>query len=199
MAAAFSFFWHDYETFGPVPRRDAPAQFAGVRTDGELNEIAPPQVWWCKPPADRLPDPEACLLTGITPQQCAERGLAEHAFAAEIERALSLPGTVGCGYNSIRFDDEVTRFLFWRNLIDPYAREWQNECGRWDLLDTVRCCYALRPEGVVWPRHDAGPMAGKPSFRLEHLSAANGLVHDAAHDALSNHILEFLKLVSLLL
>jgi exodeoxyribonuclease-1 len=184
--AALSFYWHDYETFGPVPRRDAPAQFAGLRTDADLNEIAAPQVWWCQPPQDRLPDPEACLLTGITPQDCAARGLAEHAFAAEVERALALPGTVGCGYNSIRFDDEVTRFLFWRNLIDPYAREWRNECARWDLLDTVRCCHALRPEGIAWPRHDTGALAGKPSFRLEHLAAANDLAHESAHDALSD-------------
>jgi exodeoxyribonuclease-1 len=59
---------------------------------------------------------------------------------------------VGVGYNTIRFDDEVTRHLFWRNLIDPYAREWQNGCGRWDLLDVVRCTYALRPDGMQWPR-----------------------------------------------
>jgi exodeoxyribonuclease-1 len=181
MPGAFSFFWHDYETFGRVPRRDRPAQFAGVRTDAELNETAPPVTAYCQPPDDALPDPQACLLTGILPQHCAERGLAEHAFAAAIERELALPGTVGVGYNSIRFDDEVTRFLFWRNLIDPYAREWQNECARWDLLDTVRCAYALRPEGIEWPL-----VEGKPSFRLELLTAANGLAHAAAHDALSD-------------
>jgi exodeoxyribonuclease I len=89
---------------------------------------------------------------------------------------------VGVGYNSIRFDDEVTRFLFWRNLMDPYAREWQNQCGRWDLLDVVRCTWALRPEGIEWPKHEDG----KPSFKLEHLTAANGLSHEAAHDALSD-------------
>jgi exodeoxyribonuclease-1 len=93
---------------------------------------------------------------------------------------------VGVGYNSIRFDDEVTRFLFWRNLIDPYAREWQNGCGRWDLLDVVRCTWALRPEGIEWPRHTSGDLAGRPSFKLEHLTAANGLAHEAAHDALSD-------------
>jgi exodeoxyribonuclease I len=75
----------------------------------------------------------------------------EHEFAAAIEAELAQPGTIGVGYNSIRFDDEVTRFLFWRNLIDPYAREWQNGCGRWDLLDVVRCTWALRPEGIEWP------------------------------------------------
>ncbi len=181
MPADFSFFWHDYETFGRVPRRDRPAQFAGVRTDADLNEIDDPVMLHCQPPLDMLPDPESCLLTGILPQYCQEHGVAEHAFAAEIERQLARPGTVGVGYNSIRFDDEVTRFLFWRNLFDPYGREWQNECGRWDLLDTVRCTWALRPEGIQWPHVD-----GKPSFRLEKLTAANGLSHEAAHDALSD-------------
>lgn len=178
----FSFYWHDYETFGRTPRRDRPSQFAGVRTDAELNEIGEPRMVYCQPAPDFLPEPEACLLTGILPQHCLAQGVPEHAFAAGIESELARPGTVGVGYNSIRFDDEVTRFLFWRNLIDPYAREWQNECGRWDLLDVVRCTHALRPDGIEWPRHEDG----RPSFKLEHLSQANGLVHEAAHDALSD-------------
>ncbi|MCW5650805.1 MAG: exodeoxyribonuclease I [Ramlibacter sp.] len=177
-----TFFWHDYETFGAEVRRDRPAQFAGIRTDEDLNEIGEPLMLYCQPAPDFLPSPEACLITGITPQLCLERGLPEHEFAARIEQAFSQPGTIGVGYNSIRFDDEVTRFMFWRNLIDPYAREWQNDCGRWDLLDVVRLTYALRPEGIEWPRHDDG----RPSFKLEDLARANGLVHEAAHDALSD-------------
>ncbi|GGP21933.1 exodeoxyribonuclease I [Silvimonas iriomotensis] len=180
--AELTFFWHDYETFGAVPRRDRPAQFAGIRTDANLNEIGEPVELFCLPSPDFLPDPQSCLITGITPQDCLERGVAEHAFAAAIERQLAEPGTIGVGYNSIRFDDEMTRFLFWRNLIDPYAREWQNDCGRWDLLDTVRTAYALRPEGIEWPRGDDG----KVSFRLELLTKANGLAHESAHDALSD-------------
>ena len=124
----------------------------------------------------------SCLITGITPQQCARQGILEYRFAQAIERELGTPGTIGVGYNTIRFDDEVTRHLFWRNLIDPYAREWQNECGRWDLLDVVRTTWALRPEGIQWPTHEDG----RPSFKLEHLSKANGLVHEAAHDAVSD-------------
>jgi exodeoxyribonuclease-1 len=177
-----SFFWHDYETFGAVPRRDRPAQFAGVRTDAELNEIDAPVMCFCRPAPDFLPEPEACLLTGILPQTCLEKGLPEHAFADAIETQLARPGTVGVGYNSIRFDDEVTRFLFWRCLIDPYAREWQNQCGRWDLLDVMRCAWALRPQGIEWPQHEDG----RPSFKLEHLARANALDHDSAHDALSD-------------
>lgn len=177
-----TFLWHDYETFGAQPRRDRPAQFAAIRTDADLNEIGEPIMLYCRPANDFLPDPQSCLITGITPQQCLASGVPEHQFAATIEQAFSQPGTIGVGYNTIRFDDEVTRFLFWRNLIDPYAREWQNQCGRWDLLDVVRMTYALRPEGIEWPQREDG----KPSFRLEHLSAANGLVHEAAHDALSD-------------
>jgi len=180
--ADMTFFWHDYETFGRVPRRDRPAQFAGVRTDAELNEIDTAVMRYCRPTPDYLPDPESCLLTGILPQQCLAEGLPEPAFAALIEGELGRPGTVGVGYNTIRFDDEVTRHLLWRNLMDPYAREYKNECGRWDLLDTVRCMYALRPEGIEWPKHEDG----RPSFKLEHLTAANGLSHESAHDALSD-------------
>ena len=177
-----SFFWHDYETFGLNPRRDRPAQFAGVRTGADLNEVGEPLMLYCRPAPDSLPEPESCLLTGILPQTCLEHGLPEQAFAAAIERELAEPGTVGVGYNSIRFDDEVTRFLFWRNLIDPYAREWQNGCGRWDLLDVVRAARALRPEGLDWPLHPDG----RPSLKLEDLARANGLLHEAAHDALSD-------------
>lgn len=177
-----TFFWHDYETFGTLARRDRPAQFAGIRTDAALNEIDEPVMLYCKPTPDYLPSPAACLITGITPQYCLAHGVAENEFAAVILRELSQPGTVGVGYNSIRFDDEVTRFLFWRNLIDPYAREWQNGCGRWDILDLVRATYALRPDGIIWPQGDDG----LPSFKLEKLTQANGIAHAAAHDALSD-------------
>ncbi len=177
-----TFLWHDYETFGVQPRRDRPAQFAAIRTDDQLNEIGEPLMLYCQPADDYLPQPEACLITGITPQLCQARGLPEHEFASRIHAELSLAGTIGVGYNTIRFDDEVTRFLFWRNLLDPYGREWQNQCGRWDLLDVVRLAYALRPEGIQWPT-DAD---GKPSFKLEQLTRANGLAHEAAHDALSD-------------
>ena len=177
-----TFLWHDYETFGIDPRRDRPAQFAALRTDAQLNIVGDPINILCQPAPDYLPEPAACLVTGITPQQCLQNGMAEHAFAARIHAELSQPGTIGVGYNSIRFDDEFTRFLFWRNLIDPYGREWQHECGRWDLLDVMRLAHALRPDGINWPQNEEG----HTSFRLEHLTAANGLLHEAAHDALSD-------------
>ena len=177
-----TFLWHDYETFGIDTRRDRPAQFAAVRTDAQLNEIGEPLMLYCQPSNDYLPDPASCLITGITPQIAWQRGVSEREFANRIEAEMAQPGTISVGYNSIRFDDEVTRFMFWRNLIDPYAREWQNQCGRWDLMDVVRMVFALRPDGIQWPTKENGTH----SFKLEDLTRANGLAHEAAHDALSD-------------
>lgn len=177
-----SFYWHDYETFGVDPVHDRPSQFAGVRTDADLNVIEDPLVIYCKPTDDYLPSPEACLITGITPQKALEDGFPEAEFIAQINEAFSQPGTCAVGYNSLRFDDEVTRHTLYRNLRDPYAREWQNGNSRWDIIDVVRLTYALRPEGINWPKKEDG----SPSFKLEELTVANGIAHEAAHDAMSD-------------
>lgn len=177
-----TFFWHDYETTGADPRRDRPVQFAGIRTDLQLRPIGEPLAFYCHPARDVLPIPEATLITHITPQRAAREGFPEHEFAARVHEALAEPGTCGAGFNSIRFDDELTRNLLYRNFHDPYAREWQNGGSRWDLIDLMRLCYALRPEGIAWPEHEACT----PSFRLGDLAAANGIAHASAHDALSD-------------
>jgi exodeoxyribonuclease-1 len=177
-----TFYWHDYETFGANPSRDRPVQFAGLRTDAELKVIDAPLVMYCRPANDYLPHPQACLITGITPQKALAEGLPECEFIARIHRELATPGTCGVGYNSLRFDDEITRHTLYRNFFDPYAREWQNGNSRWDIIDMVRTACALRPEGIAWPSREDG----LPSFRLEDLTRANGINHAAAHDALSD-------------
>ncbi len=178
----FSFYWHDYETFGTDPARDRPSQFAGIRTDADFNIIGEPLVIFCKPADDMLPHPEACLVTGITPQQALEQGLPEAEFIRQIHAEFAQPGTCAVGYNSIRFDDEVSRYTLYRNFYDAYAREWQNGNSRWDIIDMVRLCCALRPEGIIWPTHEDG----STSFKLEQITKANGISHEAAHDALSD-------------
>ncbi|MET0378195.1 MAG: exodeoxyribonuclease I [Spongiibacteraceae bacterium] len=177
-----TFYWHDYETWGAKPSADRPSQFAGIRTDLDFNVIGDPLVMYCQPPADLLPQPEACLITGITPQQALAEGLPEYKFIAAIHRELSQSETCALGFNSIRFDDEVTRFALYRNFYDAYEREWKNGNSRWDIIDMVRACRALRPDGIEWPNRDDG----LPSFKLTDLTAANGIAHEHAHDALSD-------------
>lgn len=179
---ALTFYWHDYETWGIDPRRDRPAQFAGIRTDAKLDPVGQPLVQYCRPADDMLPHPEACLVTGITPQYALANGVVEAEFFSAIHQEMAQPGTCSVGYNNIRFDDEFTRYGLYRNLFDPYAREWQNGNSRWDLIDVVRLTRALRPEGIEWPVHEDG----STSFRLEELTKANGIEHAGAHDALSD-------------
>tara|TARA_R110001583_G_scaffold11285_2_gene51340 strand:+ start:13763 stop:15187 length:1425 start_codon:yes stop_codon:yes gene_type:complete len=188
-----TFYWIDYETWGINPATDKPSQFAGVRTDLDLNIIGDPLIIYCQPPNDYLPSPEACLITGITPQVAMQKGLPEPEFMAKIHHELSQPNTCVVGYNSIRFDDEVTRYSLYRNFIDPYTWAWKNGNSRWDLLDVMRACYALRPDGINWPLNDQGVT----SFKLEHLSVANGIEHAHAHDAMADVIalIEIAKLI----
>ncbi len=177
-----TFLWYDFETFGADPRRDRPAQFAALRTDADLNIIGEPEVFYCRPADDMLPQPAACRITGITPQTAARRGLPENEFAARIFELMSVPGTCVVGYNNFRFDDEVTRHLFWRNFFDPYSREYANGNSRFDLIDLLRMTRALRPDGIAWPDYEDG----RPSFRLEDIAAANGMDTANAHDALAD-------------
>lgn len=179
-----SYFFYDLETFGLDPKQDRIAQFAGIRTDHNFNIIGEPVNLYCQPALDYIPNPESILITGITLEECEEKGLPESEFASAIHTLFSVPNTTILGYNNIRFDDEMIRYLFYRNFIDPYAYTWQNGNSRWDLLDVVRATYALRPEGIVWPTNEENPNIA--SLRLEHLTKANNLLHEKAHDALSD-------------
>ncbi|MBC3767328.1 exodeoxyribonuclease I [Neptunicella marina] len=174
--------WHDYETWGADPQKDHPSQFAAIRTDLDLNEVGKPSMFYCQPVNDCLPQPVACLITGITPQHAMQNGYCEAEFMRKVHELMSQPQTCVAGYNSLRFDDEVTRYGLYRNFYDPYAREWQNGNSRWDIIDMVRACYALRPEGINWPMREDG----SPSFKLEALTQANDIQHADAHDALSD-------------
>ncbi len=177
-----SFYWYDYETFGIDPRNDRIAQFAGIRTDMDFNIIDDPIDIFCKASNDILPNPEACLITGITPQKTLATGLIEAEFIATVHKEFSTPNTCVTGFNNIRFDDEFTRYSLYRNFFDPYSREWQNGCSRWDIIDLVRITRALRPEGINWPLDEKGVATN----RLELITQANNISHEAAHDALSD-------------
>lgn len=179
---AKTFFFYDLETSGLNPREARVMQFAGIRTDMELNMIGEPVNMLVKLTDDILPSPEALMVTSITPQQTQEEGYAEAQFARILSDDIFTPDTIAVGFNNIRFDDEFVRHLFWRNFFDPYEWSWKDGRSRWDLLDVVRMTRALRPEGINWPVDKDG----KPTNRLELLSAENKLAHTKAHDALSD-------------
>ena len=82
-----NFLWYDLETFGRSPRNSRISQFAAIRTDSDLNPIGEPVSLFCRPADDFLPEPEAALITGITPQHALAAGLCEAEFMAAYEAA----------------------------------------------------------------------------------------------------------------
>lgn len=177
-----SFFFYDLETSGINPRSSRIMQFAGLRTDMQLKPIEEPVNVMVKLSPDILPDPDAVLLTGITPQAVAADGLTEAEFARYFIQEIATPGTIFVGYNTVRFDDEFMRNILYRTFYDAYEWQWQDGRSKWDMLDVVRMTRALRPEGIEWPFDSEG----KPTNRLELLTALNKLTHEHAHDALSD-------------
>ena len=177
---AETFLWYDLETSGTSPAHDRIVQFAGLRTDADLNAVEPPFSTYVQLGPEVVPWPESLLVTGIAPQTLAA-GLPEWEAMTEILRIFETPRTCVVGYNNLLFDDEFIRYSLYRNLLDPYAREWRDGNSRWDIMDLVRAAGALRPEGIEWPVRD-----GKPAFGLQAISEANGLAHKNPHDALSD-------------
>ena len=175
-------YWYDLETTGIDSILDRPLQFAGVRTDLDLHEIKPPQNFLGRPGTDVLPQPEALLVTGISLVEIQGKGMSERAFAEKVLEQFNQSQSCVVGFNSLRFDDEFTRQMLYRNFRDPYAREWQKGNSRWDVIDLFRAAYALRPAGFNWPKKDNG----SPSFKLEDMAHANGMAHIDAHDALAD-------------
>ena len=114
-----TFLFHDYETFGLDTKRSRASQYASIRTDEDLNIIpGEEKVLYCLPQIDYLPSPEACLVTGITPLEIIEKSkvkdpsyevLSEYDFFKRINEEFSSPSTISLGYNSIRYDDEISR------------------------------------------------------------------------------------------
>lgn len=178
---ADSLFFYDLETSGLNGRDDRIMQFAGRRTDMDLNPIGEPYNLLVAVQDDTLPSPYALMVTGVTPQKTVEEGYTEAQFARIFTEEIATPGTTILGFNSIRFDDEFIRAVLWRSYFDPYEWSYSEGRSRWDLLDVVRMTRALRPDGIEWPVVD-----GKASNRLELLSAQNSIEHENAHDALSD-------------
>ena len=176
------FFFYDLETSGLNARQDRIMQFAGQRTTMDMTPVGEPYNLLIKLSDDTLPSPDALMVTGITPQKTVEEGYIEAEFVQILRGEICTPGTIMVGFNNVRFDDEFVRHLLWRNFCDPYEWTWKDGRSRWDLLDVVRMTRALRPEGIEWPVDEKG----EPTNRLELITRANGIMHEQAHDALSD-------------
>ena len=191
-----TYLWYDYETFGTEARKDRPVQYGSFRTDTNFNIIGQSMVLYAQLADDYIPSPGSSLVTGITPMSLMdeENALAEADFAKVIRDEMGKPGTITIGYNNRNYDDEMTRFMFWRNLLPAYDTEYGDGRGRFDVFLLVIAVYAVAPQILKWPTKEDGTV----SFKLDRLTPANQLPHRHAHDASSDAFatLQLAKLIA---
>ncbi len=175
-----TYLFYDTETTGLSPYFDQVLTFACIRTDPELNELDRTAIT-IRLREDIIPSPGAFLTHGLSFDEL-ESGICEYQAARKIHELVNFPSTVSVGYNSLEFDDEFLRFMFYRNLLDPYTHQYKNNCSRMDILPVALIFRLFCPEALKWPSVD-----GKPSLKLELIASENNFVTSGrAHEAMSD-------------
>lgn len=178
-----AFLFYDLETSGLSKEFDQIFQFAAIRTDDDLNEIGEPIEFFCKLRPDLLPTPHAIRVNQIDVRELNDKGLCEFEFAQRVQETLLGNGNQTIvGYNSSSYDDELIRYLFYRNLLPPYDWTWRSGNSCLDLFSVICLAYSFNRLGDLKVNDGTNP----DSLKLENLSKCNELQHENAHEAVSD-------------
>ncbi|OQY53186.1 MAG: exodeoxyribonuclease [Desulfobacteraceae bacterium 4572_89] len=176
-----TFLFYDVETSGLNPAFDQVLTFACIRTDFSLTEISR-ELITIQLRRDIIPSPHAFITHCLTIDEL-KHGITEYQAAQQIHEIFNTPGTISFGYNSLGFDDEFLRFLFYRNLLDPYTHQYANQCSRMDMLPVTALFRVFCDHVMKWPHLEDG----RSSLKLELISNENqfttsGRAHEALND-----------------
>jgi exodeoxyribonuclease I len=171
------FLFYDFETTGLNVVFDQPVQFASVRF-GAAGEEIEANSFRIRLRPDIVPTLGALRTTGLTPEDL-QTGMSEYEAACRIHYEFNRQDTISIGYNSFLFDDQMSRFLFYRNLLDPYSHQWANGCGRADVLPMLPLFKIFAPKALKFPTREDGT----PTFKLGAMAVENGIDAAQAHDA----------------
>nr|WP_049769269.1 hypothetical protein [Buchnera aphidicola] len=97
------------------------------------------------------------------------------------------------GFNNLKFDNLITRNIFYRNCFDPYEWSWKNGNSTWDMLNVLRAFYIYYPKNIFWPKNSKGYV----SFKLSDFTKINNITHANVHDA-SSDVLATIEVARLL-
>ncbi|MDA8561631.1 exonuclease domain-containing protein [Gammaproteobacteria bacterium] len=172
-----TFLFYDIESTGLNKSFDQVLQFAGIRTDKDLNEIERYELK-VKLNPDIIPSPFATITHRISVKNNQDN-ISEYEAIKKIHSWINQPNTKSLGYNTLGFDDEFLRFSFFKNLLPPYSHQYANNCGRLDLYPMTAMYYLFKNEILNWPK-----IENKISLKLEQLNNANNLAKGQAHDAM---------------
>jgi exodeoxyribonuclease I len=167
--------FYDLETSGLDPAFDQVLTFAGIRTDTQLREIDRTSLT-IRLRKDIVPSPHAFITHCLHPEVLTD-GMCEYEAARTLHALFNTENTISMGYNSLGFDDEFLRFMFYRNLLDPYSHQYANGCSRADILP-VAALFKIFCEPVIsWPRLENG----HSTLKLELIARANRFAPSSGH------------------
>ena len=169
-----NYLFYDLETTGLCESFDQIVRFAAIRTDENLQEINRYEID-IKLRPDVVPSPEALVVTGLSISDI-QLGLCEYDALMEIHKLFNQPNQINIGYNSLKFDNTILRFSFYRNLLDPYSHQYKNNAYRADVMNVNLLYYLYKRDVLEWT--DDKPI------KLENINEKNNLVQGKSHDAL---------------
>lgn len=177
----FAFF--DLETTGTSPAFDHPLQFAAILTDAEFREIERVNLR-CRLAPHIIPAPQALAVTGLRPHQLVDPELPSlFELAQELAELIERwSPAIWTGFNSIRFDEEMMRQMFYQNLQPEIFATQFNGNTRFDIMTAVFALFQRNPEQFNWPVDETG----RVRFKLDRLAPENGFEGHNAHDALGD-------------
>jgi exodeoxyribonuclease-1 len=177
------FIFYDLETTGLSHAFDQPLQLAAIRTDENFVEKERVNIR-CQLAPHILPSPQALVVTGVTPEQLTDSSLPSLLeFAQQVaELTERWAPAIWVGYNTIQFDEEVLRQMFYQNLLPNVFATQFNGNTRFDILPAIYAVYVRNPDLMTW----YADASDRLSFKLDRLAPANGFVAHNAHDALGD-------------
>ena len=173
--------FYDLETTGRSAYWDQIIQIAAICTDEHLNVLDEINLVG-KLNSFSVPDPEALLVNKIPIDSIVKSNFTNYNLISEISHKFSEWGpAIFIGYNSIKFDEEVIRNAFFKNLFDPYLTV-KNDNTRVDLLDITRIANFFYPDKVKSLLNEKGSAI----MKLESIANTNGIKNFTAHDAMGD-------------
>ncbi len=168
-------------------------QFAGLYCDDDLIEQNATDIKMRLMP-HVLPDPEACLVMGVTLDEIQNRITSHYAGSLAVyewlwRHANPHNPTIFLSYNGLKADEEILRQTFYQTLQPPFiTNAAQSFASRGDLMKMMIALNAMRPGLFQFKTRINKHGQTVPSFKLGDVCAANGLLPPDAklHDALTD-------------
>jgi len=176
-----TFIFYDTETTGLSAGFDQILQFAAIITDDDLNPVEEVNLR-CRLLPHVIASPGALAITGVRPADIAGANLSHYEMIRDIRALVERHApVVMVGYNSISYDENMLRQAFYQTLNPIYLTNTGGNT-RMDVLNLAHAASEYAPGLLSIPTN----ARGRSVFKLDQLAPANGLMHEDAHEAMSD-------------